>query len=555
MRVATAFVVALSALSSVAAGGEHAPCGTQREGARAALALHRYSLQARALAEPERVRSDSPAPDADVDVAHVALLEDRGDLVVRRNAFDLDTSALRFEPNTAGGYDALRIAGLPEPAGESLPVSTGGVAVVDLPFEFPFFGHLERRLFVHADGNLTFGQAGLGSTPGLPDFLSGPPRLAAFFASLDPSRAGTISARLLADRAVFDWRDVPGAGQINRNSFQAVLYPTGAIDVLYGPIETREGVVGVSPGATFDVTAADLGRGEPRGSTGALAEQFSESERVDLVAVARRFYRSHPDLFEQLVVYTTRPLNPVPGTLAFELNVKNEILGIGLPVEDRAIDYGSASALRSVVYMDAIDPYLEVDGFEILGHEVGHRWGARLQFGTAGAANASLLGRGGVHWSFFADTDASVLEGNDIEDRGGGRFETVAIARGYSALDLYAMGLRSAAEVPPFFYVESPDDFRPNRGYKATSGPEPGVSFTGVRRDVGIEQVIAALGPRVPSAETAPRLLRQAFILLADTLAPSTPERLGALARIRRHFEPWYREVTGGRGEVDSTLP
>ena len=156
--------------------------------------------------------------------------------------------------------------------------------------------------------------------------------------------------------------------------------------------------------------------------------------------------------------------------------------------------------------MDAIDPYLEVDGFEILGHEVGHRWLARLSFLRDGAPSGGLLGRGGVHWSFFADTDASVLEGNDIEDRGGGRFETVDIARGYSALDQYAMGLRSPAEVPPFFVVESPDDFRPNRGYKASTGPEPGVSFTGVRRDVRIEDVIAALGPRAPPADQAPRL-------------------------------------------------
>jgi hypothetical protein len=240
-------------------------------------------------------------------------------------------------------------------------------ALVELPFPFPFFGRVSQRAFVHADGNLTLDQAGLGSEPGLPDFLAGPPRIAAFFAGLDPSRAGAVTARLLPDRAVFDWREVPGAGQINRNSFQAVLYPTGDIDLVFGEMQTREGVVGVSPGATLDVTAADLGEATPSGSRGALAEQFSETEKVDLVAVARRFYLGHPDLFEQLVVYTARPLNPFPDTLAFELNVKNEILGIGLQVNDDASDYGSEGALRSLVYMDAIDPYLEVDGFEILG--------------------------------------------------------------------------------------------------------------------------------------------------------------------------------------------
>jgi len=84
-----------------------------------------------------------------------------------------------------------------------------------------------------------------------------------------------------------------------------------------------------------------------------------------------------------------------------------------------------------------------------------------------------LLGRDQAHWSFFLDSDASVMEGNDIEDKGGGRFETVGIAHGFSALDQYGMGLRAAAEVPPFFYVEAPDDFRPNRPYKAGTGQPP----------------------------------------------------------------------------------
>ena len=117
------------------------------------------------------------------------------------------------------------------------------------------------------------------------------------------------------------------------------------------------------------------------------------------------------------------------------------------------------------------------------------------------------------------------------------------------------MGLRLAAEVPPFFYVEAPDDFRPNRPYKASTGPEPGVSFTGLRRDVRIEEVVAALGPRVPSSDEAPRVLRQAFILVADEKAPATEARVSALGRIRVRFEPWYREATGNRGAVDSTLP
>ena len=72
------------------------------------------------------------------------------------------------------------------------------------------------------------------------------------------------------------------------------------------------------------------------------------------------------------------------------------------------------------------------------------------------------------------DTDASVMEGNDIEDLGGGSFRTADAVRRYSRLDQYAMGLVSPAQVPTFFYVENPS--ARERG----SSPSIGVSFTGM---------------------------------------------------------------------------
>jgi hypothetical protein len=359
-----------------------------------------------------------------------------------------------------------------------------------------------------------------------------------------------------ADRVALVWSAVPGGGQINRNTFEIVLHSGGDIDLVYGTMESREAVAGVTPGATLDLTPADLSAGRPAGAAGALVERFSETEKVDLVSVLRRFYASHADDFEQVVVYTTRPLNPAPGTLAFELNVKNAVRGIGLEIVDSSAAWGSAGTLESIVYMDAIDPYLDADGFEFLAHEVGHRWLARLGFREGGGAPSSaLLGRGAVHWSFFFDTEASVMEGNSIRDLGGGQFETVDFARGYSALDQYAMGLRRPADVPPFFYVESPDDFRPSRSYKAGSSPEAGVRFSGVRREVRIDQVAAAMGPRLPPAGAAPTRLRQAYVLVSDAVAPATDVRRAALARIRSRFEPYYSKATDGRGEVRTRLP
>ena len=245
-------------------------------------------------------------------------------------------------------------------------------AAVDLSFAFPFYGQRHRTALVSADGRVLFGSSDAGSgDKGLGRFLAGPPSVAAFFTDLDPARGGSITARVQDDRATLVWSAVPGGGQINGNTFEIVLHAGGEIDLVYGTMESREAVAGVTPGGTLELTRVDLSAAAPVGAAGALVERFSETEKVDLVSVLRRFYASHPDAYEQVVVYTTRPLNPAPGTLAFEVNIQNAVTGIGLEIVDSSAAWGSAGTLESVVYMDAIDPYVQSDGFEFLGHEVG----------------------------------------------------------------------------------------------------------------------------------------------------------------------------------------
>lgn len=148
------------------------------------------------------------------------------------------------------------------------------------------------------------------------------------------------------------------------------------------------------------------------------------------------------------------------------------------------------------------------------------------------------------------DTDASHLEGNDIEDLGGGSFRTVAAGQRYSPLDQYLMGLRGPAEVAPFFFVRGPfgvADTDPGRD------PRVGVSFRGSRKDVSIEDVIAAIGPRIPPAGQAPNRFRQAFIFVAVGEAPD-PADIQRVDRFRGAWEPHFQRATDDRATVGTQL-
>ena len=85
----------------------------------------------------------------------------------------------------------------------------------------------------------------------------------------------------------------------------------------------------------------------------------------------------------------------------------------------------------------------------VIAHETGHRWLTQFQFNDGrGSLSDAMLGRQRAHWSFFMDSDASVMEGNDIEDLGGGQFRTVDAVKRFSRLDQYLMGLIPPGSVP-----------------------------------------------------------------------------------------------------------
>lgn len=554
-RAVASFVLAIAGSATLPLGAADVrtgTCGTYRGITQDALWAHRE-----AGVRSERVRVSSASRRADV--GNIAVIQDEGDLLLGRNPLDLQGAGLDFRP-VEGGYSVTRVdRALGADTGTRLSLTDDSSQAVPLPFAFSFYGKTYTEVFVNSDGNLTFGQAESSSAArSLSRLVNGPPRIAPLFADLDPGVAGSVTARPEADRFVVAWTEVPQYGLRDKNSFQVTLWADGRVDFTYGRDLTRtlqEGVVGIAPGnAEGGLTPVDFAT-SGAASAGALAEGFRAQEEFDIVAMAQKFYRTHGDDYEQIIVFTNRPVGGLRnGYFAFELGIKNLDTGIGEDIEDYSAAFGSGGRLESFVMMEYVGKYPtnldqttlgNVSALSILGQEVGHRWGARAVFKDGDKVSDELLGRDGAHWSFYVDTDGSHLEGNEIQDLGGGQFRTGTPGVAYSPLDQYLMGIRPPEEIPPFFLIRT-------GGPPSGQGPEANVTISGTRKDVTIGDIIAAMGERNPPAGPRPPY-RQAFIFVSVG-EPPDPTRIERVEQFRATWESFFAKSVEGRWAVDTRL-
>jgi hypothetical protein len=300
---------------------------------------------------------------------------------------------------------------------------------------------------------------------------------------------------------------------------------------------------------------------------GAVAEKFQRGVVIDDVAAMRQFYRGFSDLYDSIVVWTNFD-SDLDGAFAFEVSTQNEVLGIGGEIFNDTAIWGSAGRLESYVFMGNIDRYppspdqkvFEAGGrpttLGLLAHEFGHRWLTRVRFIAEGAPSQELLGRQGAHWSFFMDSDASFLEGNDIEDEGDGRFRTVLTVSQYSRLDLYLMGFARPEEVAPFFIVRNGSGTSNLLPQPITneSPPQVNVTITGERRNVRLDDIIQVEGNRLPDFQSAPKDFRQAWVILHRRGDPPTSGVIGQVDTVRTAWESFFQRMTLGRARVRTTL-
>ena len=515
----------------------------------------------RKLALPQRLGATR-------DVGQIAVIEDDGTIILPNNPFDLTNTVLHVAPAGLASYTLTRQSGtLNTNLGTALSLTDDAAQQMSFQgvFQFPFFGSSYSSVFVNSDGNITFGQGDTASTErGVTRFNSGPPRVGGFFADLNPETSpGSVYFNQLSDRIVITWNRIREYGSSREASFQIALFPDGSFELAYGSVNVSSGIAGwAAGGSTGAVNVVDLSSASGVLS-GTQVERFARlnQNEVDVTALARKFYETHGDEYQQLVVFTNFPYN-LDDAFAYELNVKNSIQGINLDIFDHSAEFGSQGALESFLAMNELAEFPDdldapaVRGYspiQVLAHETAHRWLA-YPFFRSGAANSSaLLGYQQAHWSFFFNADASLMEGHLIQDNGNGTFTITAATNRYSKLDQYLMGLRSASEVGPLFYIQPAS----GTGHVASDVSSPshiGLTFSGTRRDLTVDDIMAAHGPRLPNVSAAPKTFRQAFVLLVRPgTSPSTAE-LEKIERIRRRWAEYFVQATDGRATAVTTL-
>jgi hypothetical protein len=189
-----------------------------------------------------------------------------------------------------------------------------------------------------------------------------------------------------------------------------------------------------------------------------------------------------------------------------------------------------------------------------VGHELGHRWAASLHAKVGGEdINLGdpyhwLMGlQAPVPFPYVRPTEASIMGGGVWQDNFDGTYTQLddnyyVPATGYGYLDLYAMGLISPAEVPDFFLL---------RNMKPVGRDAQGRLI--VKADplkITIQDVIAAMGPRVPDVNHSQRQFNTGMVIMVQHGMKPSARLINETNGIREQWMKYFSIATGRRASM-----
>jgi hypothetical protein len=193
---------------------------------------------------------------------------------------------------------------------------------------------------------------------------------------------------------------------------------------------------------------------------------------------------------------------------------------------------------------------------QVILHEFGHRWLYFFRFANNGEIS-SALNPISAHpaayvstpaaFPVFTENESSVMGGAVFMPEGTNTYRTRVANRGYSWMDLYLMGLASASEVAPWYYLTGTT-------LRAEYWPDDNVVVTGDKHEVKLDQVVAVHGERFPSAAYSQKKFKVLFVLVTEPGKPATDADVAKMNEWRANFERTFYLATGGRGGVETAF-
>lgn len=282
-----------------------------------------------------------------------------------------------------------------------------------------------------------------------------------------------------------------------------------------------------------------------------------------LGSVSEAFYKKFGDDYQYLNVMLVRDLGFF---FAFYSPLANDVYGIGYDDMVRAEVFDTTSnQLEGFIFMNYYGLWYQSPevGRYVFGQEFMHRWGSFVNIEKEGLDADALLGRDVAHWSYFLHTPNSPMEGNTWVDNGDGTWRTDNVATStYSDLDLYLMGFVGPDEVGEQTLLLVDEAEAAAAGIDAASTPEylarysggSNVTFAATPVTFTVDDIVAAEGERIPSADESPRSFRMATLVLVLSEDRFDGEVIAELDEVRQRFEADWEEDVGYRADLDTTL-
>jgi hypothetical protein len=421
---------------------------------------------------------------------------------------------------------------------------------------------------------------------------------------LKPRMSGPRHLKELSDRVVITWDLTEPFGSLldftwfkTTNRFQAVLDPDGSIEMSYKELTSKDAIVGIYPAPSGAIKPAAVHFSSLSQNDGPFAVVYESFHYLGVPKpqdLSCTILKALGDQVDFLAYYSDFRIDNQEASTPSDGPIGGNVTGIGNTEHDQTYQVLESRCTKGRFQLGFAQPVWvgsneaqewppvaapvgnshditfysqqlaegSPDGKPFpynyaighLGHEVGHRWSAYV----SAKVNGETISLGPwPHWApglqarvafpYSLPIEASTLGGGVWQDNFDGTFTQLhdgyfVPATGYSHLDLYLMGLISAAEVPDFFILKNLV-----RVGKDTNGHPV---FRAERTKVTIQDVIAAEGPRLPDVDHSQRKFSTGIVVVVEHGQSPSHELIERANGIRQRWIEYWETTTGHRASM-----